>query len=80
MFPWVLADYESEALNLADPAAFRDFSRPMGAQVAEQAKLVQQLYDEYDDPDIPKFHYGSHYSTMGKWPLPRSMPTFLTSP
>ena len=32
VFPWVLADYTSASLNLADPASFRDLSRPMGAQ------------------------------------------------
>ena len=26
---------------------------------------MQALYDEFDDPHIPKFHYGSHFSTMG---------------
>ena len=36
VFPWVLADYESAALNLADPASFRDLSRPMGAQLEAQ--------------------------------------------
>ena len=114
VFPWVLADYESATLNLADPASFRDLSRPMGAQagahvhtcrlrsdlyarmmpmcmrthkcmacacartdararawacayvqVEAQRQLVQRSYEEYDDPYVPKFHYGSHYSTMG---------------
>ncbi len=23
------------------------------------------MYDDFDDGDIPKFHYGSHFSTMG---------------
>ena len=27
VFPWVLADYTSEELDLASPATFRDFSR-----------------------------------------------------
>ena len=61
----VLADYESATLNLADPATFRDLSRPMGAQLEAQRQLVQQNYDECNDPYIPKFHYGSHFSTMG---------------
>ena len=61
----VLADYESATLNLADPATFRDLSRPMGAQLEAQRQLVQQTYDECNDPYIPKFHYGSHFSTMG---------------
>lgn len=31
VFPWVLADYTSEALDLNDPASFRDLSKPVGA-------------------------------------------------
>ena len=27
VFPWVIADYTSSSLNLADPASFRDLSR-----------------------------------------------------
>ena len=65
VFPWVLSDYTSATLNLADPASFRDLSRPMGAQVEAQRELVANMYAEFSDPDIPRFHYGSHYSTMG---------------
>lgn len=32
IFPWILADYDSEELELSDPATFRDFGKPMGAQ------------------------------------------------
>jgi hypothetical protein len=39
----VLSDYSSERLNLADPASFRDLSRPMGAQLEEQRELVAQM-------------------------------------
>jgi hypothetical protein len=31
VFPWVLADYTSPALDLSDPKVFRDLARPMGA-------------------------------------------------
>ncbi|KAK2079193.1 hypothetical protein QBZ16_002884 [Prototheca wickerhamii] len=31
VFPWVLADYESDTLDLNDPAVYRDLSRPVGA-------------------------------------------------
>lgn len=31
VFPWVLADYSSEALDLNNPASFRDLSKPVGA-------------------------------------------------
>lgn len=32
MFPWVLADWSSEALDLTQEGSFRDLSKPMGAQ------------------------------------------------
>ena len=32
VFPWVLADYDSEELDLTNHKTFRDLSRPMGAQ------------------------------------------------
>ena len=35
----------------------------------ESAKIVgiirPSLYHGFDDPEIPKFHYGSHYSSAG---------------
>ena len=31
VFPWVLADYHSTALDLNNPASFRDLSKPIGA-------------------------------------------------
>ena len=33
VFPWVLADYASDSLDLDRAATFRELSRPMGAQV-----------------------------------------------
>lgn len=33
IFPWVLADYASEELDLTSSITFRDLSKPMGAQV-----------------------------------------------
>ena len=32
VFPWVLADYSSEDLDLTNPKTFRDLTKPMGAQ------------------------------------------------
>ena len=31
VFPWILADYTSQALDLNSPASFRDLSKPIGA-------------------------------------------------
>ena len=35
VFPWVLADYESESLDLSDPKTFRKLHKPMGCQTPE---------------------------------------------
>ena len=35
VFPWVLADYESENLDLSDPKAFRKLEKPMGCQTLD---------------------------------------------
>mmetsp|Transcript_2662 Transcript_2662/g.7541 ORF Transcript_2662/g.7541 Transcript_2662/m.7541 type:complete len:1630 (-) Transcript_2662:717-5606(-) len=66
VFPWVLADYRSEALDLNNPASFRDLSRPVGALNDKQMRVFKERYESIkDDLDVPPFHYGSHYSTSG---------------
>ncbi|XP_073051672.1 protein SPIRRIG isoform X2 [Primulina eburnea] len=65
VFPWVLADYESEKLNLLNPKTFRKLERPMGCQTLEGEEEFRKRYETWDDPEVPKFHYGSHYSSAG---------------
>ncbi|KAI3967015.1 hypothetical protein MKW92_046142, partial [Papaver armeniacum] len=65
VYPWVLADYESETLDLSDPDTFRKLDKPMGCQTAEGEEEFKKRYESWDDPDVPKFHYGSHYSSAG---------------
>ncbi|CAN8100413.1 unnamed protein product [Discula destructiva] len=63
VFPWVLADYTSEELDLADPASYRDLSKPMGAQtVARQTDYMMRYSNLVEVGEIP-FHYGTHYSS-----------------
>ena len=31
VFPWVVADYESDTLDLSDPGVYRDLAKPVGA-------------------------------------------------
>jgi beige protein homolog 1 len=63
VFPWVLADYTSEELNLNDPATFRDLSKPMGAQTPMRISHYRESYKALEEiEDIP-FHYGTHYSS-----------------
>ena len=65
IFPWILADYDSEELDLTDPMTFRDFSKPMGAQSPERLLQFKKRYKEWDDPhgETPPYHYGTHYSS-----------------
>eukprot|EP01105_Mastigella_eilhardi_P005674 TRINITY_DN1731_c0_g1_i3.p1 TRINITY_DN1731_c0_g1~~TRINITY_DN1731_c0_g1_i3.p1 ORF type:complete len:2359 (-),score=485.36 TRINITY_DN1731_c0_g1_i3:92-7168(-) len=65
VFPWVLADYTASQLDLTKQATFRDLAMPMGALHPERRAEVQQRYEAFNDPEIPKFHYGTHYSTLG---------------
>lgn len=65
VFPWVLADYDSENLDLSDPKTFRRLDKPMGCQTPEGEEEFRKRYDSWDDPEVPKFHYGSHYSSAG---------------
>ena len=64
VFPWVLSNYQGTKLDLSDPDNFRNLSLPMGALDADRLAQFQENYDTLDDPLIPKFFYGSHYSTM----------------
>ncbi|WKA05619.1 hypothetical protein VitviT2T_023577 [Vitis vinifera] len=65
VFPWILSDYSSKYLDLADPSSYRDLSKPVGALNPDRLTKFQERYSSFDDPIIPKFHYGSHYSSAG---------------
>ena len=43
VFPWVIADYTSETLDLSDPRTFRDLSKPMGAQTPARANEFREI-------------------------------------
>lgn len=63
VFPWVLANYHDTTVDLSDARNFRDLSKPMGALNANRLAEYWERYHSFDDPVIPKFLYGSHYST-----------------
>jgi hypothetical protein len=67
VFPWVIADYDSEEIDLEDPKTYRDLSKPMGALGEERAKQFRDRYEAleanyFNDDETPPFHYGTHYS------------------
>ncbi|OKO99835.1 Beige protein -like protein [Penicillium subrubescens] len=66
VFPWVLADYTSEELDLTNPKTFRDLSKPMGCQTPDRETGFRERYNafaEMGDDKAPPFHYGTHYSS-----------------
>ncbi|KAE8672128.1 Beige-related and WD-40 repeat-containing protein isoform 2 [Hibiscus syriacus] len=65
VFPWILSDYSSKSLDLANPSVYRDLSKPVGALNPDRLKKFQERYANSNDPLIPKFHYDSHYSSAG---------------
>lgn len=62
VFPWVVADYSSDTLELTKADTFRDLSKPMGALNPDRLEKLKERYNEMSDP---KFLYGSHYSAPG---------------
>ncbi|XP_029376155.1 WD repeat- and FYVE domain-containing protein 4 isoform X2 [Echeneis naucrates] len=67
VFPWVLADYQSETLDLSNPATFRDLSKPMGAQSEKRKQMFIQRFEEVENSEADdlsaRCHYCTHYSS-----------------
>lgn len=65
VFPWILADYTSNDLDLTNPLTFRDLSKPMGAQTPERLEHFRRRFNEWDElnEDTPAYHYGTFYSS-----------------
>jgi factor associated with neutral sphingomyelinase activation len=59
VFPWIIADYTSPQLDLANAGSFRDLSKPVGMLSESGEEYFKQRYEEMPDP---KYHYGTHYS------------------
>ncbi|OMH84569.1 Neurobeachin-like protein 2 [Zancudomyces culisetae] len=64
VFPWILSDYTSESIDLDNPESYRDLSKPVGALNEDRLRRTLERYASFEDPtgNIPKFHYGTHYS------------------
>jgi len=66
IFPWILADYSSEKLDLTKESSFRDLRRPIAAISEEKASHGLEMHDALKSTgcDHPWMH-GSHYSNPG---------------
>ncbi|XP_076629359.1 lysosomal-trafficking regulator mauve isoform X2 [Colletes latitarsis] len=75
VFPFVLADYTSEKIDLNNPQIYRNFKRPMAVQDKKNEQhyinnynyLKQALSEGLNLIALNQepFHYGSHYSNSG---------------
>uniref|UniRef100_H3DK38 LPS responsive beige-like anchor protein n=1 Tax=Tetraodon nigroviridis TaxID=99883 RepID=H3DK38_TETNG len=63
VFPWVITNYDSDELDLTLPSNFRDLSKPIGALNPKRAAFFSDRFESWEDDQVPKFHYGTHYST-----------------
>ncbi|XDV14955.1 hypothetical protein PO909_015118 [Leuciscus waleckii] len=63
VFPWVITNYDSEDLDLTLPSNYRDLSKPIGALNPKRAAFFSERFESWEDDQVPKFHYGTHYST-----------------
>uniref|UniRef100_A0AAZ3QMI9 Lipopolysaccharide-responsive and beige-like anchor protein n=1 Tax=Oncorhynchus tshawytscha TaxID=74940 RepID=A0AAZ3QMI9_ONCTS len=63
VFPWVITNYDTEDLDLTLPSNYRDLSKPIGALNPKRAAFFNNRYESWEDDQVPKFHYGTHYST-----------------
>ena len=64
VFPWIIADYTSNKLDLSKPESFRDLQWPIGALNPTNRAYLKEKFDGFEDPtgEMKKFHYGTHYS------------------
>ena len=68
VFPWVLAQYSKQTLDLNDDNSFRDLSKPVGALNAERLenlKLRREEMRSSSSSSVGSYLYGSHYSCPG---------------
>jgi hypothetical protein len=81
VFPWVLADYTSEQLDLSDPATFRDLSKPIGALSAERLEMLRERAQFLSESEERTYLYSTHYSSAGvvAYYLVRPHPEFQLS-
>ncbi|OCF40285.1 hypothetical protein I317_05918 [Kwoniella heveanensis CBS 569] len=63
VFPWVLADYTSNILDLGSESSFRDLKHPMGALTPARREAAVERYSATEGVGEKPFHYGTHYSS-----------------
>jgi len=71
VLPWIIQDYSSPDIDFntkdekLQEQIFRKLNTPIGALNAKKREDALEKYENWDDTEEPKFHYGSHYSNAG---------------
>ena len=66
VFPWIIADYTSDELDLDDPSSFRDISKPIAAVNEHRLSDALEMFNALRaGSNSPAWMYGSHYSNPG---------------
>ncbi|KAJ8271849.1 hypothetical protein COCON_G00107080 [Conger conger] len=63
VFPWVIANYDTNILDLSMPSTYRDLSKPIGALNPRRAAVFSDHFESWEDQQVPQFHYSTHYSS-----------------
>ncbi|KAF2732378.1 beach-domain-containing protein [Polyplosphaeria fusca] len=65
VFPWVIAQYNCEELDLTDPKSFRDLSKPISIQDPAKEAMIRERFQSFAEMGdaAHAFHYGTHYSS-----------------
>lgn len=45
VFPWIIADYENDVIDLNNPKIYRDLSRPIGAMNEDRLQSLLERYE-----------------------------------
>jgi factor associated with neutral sphingomyelinase activation len=77
VMPWVLADYTSPSLDLSDPAAYRDLSKPIGALNPRRLSEFQQRFAELKSMAAATSAAAAGGKLPPGAPPPLDMPPFL---
>ncbi|KAF8393925.1 hypothetical protein HHK36_020127 [Tetracentron sinense] len=63
---WEISNFEYLIqLNTLAGRSYNDITQPVGALNTDRLKKFKERCSSFDDPLIPKFYYGSHYSSAG---------------
>ncbi|CRK97431.1 CLUMA_CG010820, isoform A [Clunio marinus] len=72
VFPWIIADYESEVLNLKSSNSFRKLNKTISTQHEEMEEHYVTTYQYLAEQSLndrqslmKPYHYSSHYSNSG---------------